>query len=359
MNSLRHATALLALLAPLAGAAQEKLKPSPLDRLDAEKIPAETRKLLGVPSLVGYVRGHNRAIAALAFAPDGRRLASSSWDNKVAIWQMDGVEPKEIARIDGSPSGIAFTADGTGLATGSPASKVVIWDISTDKPKVRCNLSGHKYRPFALRIAPGGKMLASGSLEPVLRLWKFEGNEPEIWAALANEEAPSLGISSLSFSGKGKLLAAGSSVGKQTLRIWDVSGNVVDERTLPATQARTVEFSPAAPILAFAGEDAVIHLWSVAGAQPKELRTLKGHKAATKPPAIKALAFTPSGAVLASSGADRRLMLWDAKTGEKLRDWQLLDEVRALAFAPDGRHLAIGNDDGTIYLLHLPRAGEY
>jgi WD40 repeat protein len=333
-------------------------QPSPLDKLDAEKIPEEHRQFLSVPGLVAFARAHNRAIAALAFAPDGRQLATASWDNTVKLWHLDGAEPKEAAKLDGSPSGIAFTADGKMLATGSPQSRVVLWDIAAEPPKVRWNLSGHQHRPFALVIAPGGKMLASGSLGPVLRLWKIEEGEPEIWAALANEEVPSVGVSALSFSGDGKLLAAGSHLGKQTLRIWDTAGSFLDERTIPPAQARIVQFAPAAPILAFAGDDAVIHLWSFAAAEPKELRQLKGHQDASHqdaspPPAIKSFAFAPSGDLLASGGQDRRLYLWDVATGERQREWHLLDEARALAFAPDGRHLAVGNDDGTFYILRI------
>jgi WD40 repeat protein len=356
MNSLCRSAALAAILvsANVQGQGKRPVNASPLDKLDSARIPEEQRKFLSIPGLAAFLRGHQRAVAAVAFSPDGRRLASSSWDNSVKLWAVDREEPKLLATIEGSPSGVAFTADGKSLVTGSPASRVVIWDITAAEPKVRWNLAGHKSRPFALVVAPGGRLLASGSLGPVLRLWKLGGDEPEAWAALANEEnALAVGISSLSFSGDGKLLAAGSHLGKQTLRIWDVGGELVEERTLPPAHARLVHFSPRDRILAFAGDDAVIHLWSLADMQPRKLHQLQGHKPASPPPAIKSLAFTPAGDVLASGGQDRRLILWDVAGGEKRREWHLLDEARALAFAPDGRHLAVGNDDGTLYILRI------
>jgi hypothetical protein len=36
-----------------------------------------------------------------------------------------------------------------------------------------------------------------------------------------------------------------------------------------------------------------------------------------------------------------------------VHEWHLLDEPRAAAFASDSRHLAVGNNDGTLYVLRL------
>ncbi len=326
--------------------------PSPLDKLDAEKISAELRTFLSVPGLVALARAHDRAVAAVAFDPDGARFATSSWDNTTKVWKIEGGALKLHATVEGSPSDIAFV-DRRTLATGSPASRVVLWDVSGDRPRVQFKLAGHKHRPFALDVARDGKTLASGSLDPVLRIWKLEGEEPEIWAALANENAPSVGVSALSFSGDGKLLAGGSHLGKQSLRVWDLSGSYLDEYSLPTLQARVVRFAPIERSLAFAGDDGDVSVWRMEGTARKELHVLKGHKSATPPPSVSALAFSPTGSTLATSGRDRRLILWDVATGEKRREWQLLDGVRALAFAPDGRHLVAGNDDGTLYVLRL------
>ena len=183
-----------------------------------------------------------------------------------------------------------------------------------------------------------------------------DDGEPDAWAALANETAPSVGIFSLSYNFDGKYLVAGNYVGKQTLRVWDVLGSYLEELDVPAAKARLVTCSPVDAVMATAADDAPIRLWSIAGGKAEPTRTLAGHQGKGTPPAVKALAFSPDGRTLASAGQDRKLVLWNVADGKATRHWDLLDEVRALAFASDGRHLAVGNDDGTLYILRLESA---
>jgi WD40 repeat protein len=327
--------------------------PSPLDRLDAGAIDEEDRRFLSIGALVGFLRPHNRAIASIALSFDGAYLATSSWDNTVHVYKLGGKEPKSWARLDASPSGIAFSPDGKLLATGCGGTQVIVWDFTGAQPKQEHKLSGHKNRPFCLAFSPTGKTLASGCNDPVLRLWKLEELTPEVWAVVANEETRLRGISSLAFSHDGKHLVAGSHLGKESLHIWDAAGKFLAEKSAPAAKARLVACSPTAPILAFAGDEPEIHLWNIGGARTQKLRTLAGHTGKAFPPLVKALAFSPNGKTLASSGQDKRVRLWDVASGDKLREWHFNDEAHALAFSSDGRHLAVGNRDGTIYLLRL------
>ncbi|MBI3823276.1 MAG: WD40 repeat domain-containing protein [Planctomycetes bacterium] len=326
---------------------------STLDKLDPAAIDDDARKALGIRELVAVVRPHGRAVAHVAFSFDGGLLASSGWDNSVHIYKLGEREPKAWATLDASPSGIAFSPDGKRLATGCDDTHVIVWDVTGAKPKQEHKLSGHKNRPFALAFAPKGKVLASGCSDPVLRVFKLDDLTPEAWAVVTSEKTAARGISSLAFSHDAKHLVAGCLFGKESLRIWDASGETLKAKTIPVAAARVVAFSPTEPIIAFAGDDAIIHLWKLGGDGIEKLRTLAGHPGKAFGTPVKALAFSPDGKVIATCGQDKHVRVWNVANGERLREWKLDVEPRALAYSSDGRHLAIGSSDGTICILRL------
>lgn len=319
-----------------------------LDKLDPAAVDADIRKAIDIRELVGFIRPHSRAVAHVTFSRDGKLLASSGWDNAVQVHKLGEKAPTAWAKLDASPSGIAFSPDGKRLATGCDDTQVIVWDLTGDKPKQEHKLSGHTARPFALAFAPVGKMLASGSNDPVLRVFKLDDLTPEAWAVLPNKKTTARAVSSLAFTHDGKHIVAGCLIGKEALRIWDNAGK---ERAVLAATARLIACSPREPVMAFAGDDAPIHLWKLGDNRVEKLRTLPGHSGKAFGPLVKALAFSPDGKILASCGQDRHIRMWNVNDGEKVREWKLDVEPRTIAFASDGRHLAIGNADGSIFLL--------
>jgi WD40 repeat protein len=70
------------------------------------------------------------------------------------------------------------------------------------------------------------------------------------------------------------------------------------------------------------------------------------------------LVFSPDDRTLVSADRSGQVILWTIDSRSKSREWRLPGPVLGVAFAPDGKHLALGNGNGTIYVLRLDQPPE-
>ncbi len=78
------------------------------------------------------------------------------------------------------------------------------------------------------------------------------------------------------------------------------------------------------------------------------------------PGPIHAVAFSPDGRLVATAGEDKTIWLWSTATGEPVGGaFRHPAKVGALAFSPDGRALLSGCDDGLVRLWDVEDASEF
>jgi WD40 repeat protein len=292
------------------------------------------------PNTFCILSGHKNWVRHLAFSPGGRYLASASNDNSIRIWDAkSGQSLRILAGHRNFVSAVAFSPGGRYLASASFDKTLKLWDLVSGK-EIR-TFTGHKKAIYAMAMDPSGKLLASGSSADKNNLFLWNLRTGQVVRRLSGGES---WVESLAFSPDGKYLAVGFY--DNTIKLWDVKS----DRRRPVSQfkghtksVKEVAFSPDGKILASAAGDHTIRIWYLA--RGRSIRTIKD-------PAMGAyaLAFSPDGKLLATDACGRRekscmqgnIIIWNADTGKKLRT--LADPsakyVNAVAFSPDGRHLA-------------------
>jgi WD40 repeat protein len=284
----------------------------------------------------GNLAGHDKPVTAVAFAPDGKTLATASWDSTVILWNLGswragdaGPSRTVLKGHAGTVLAVAFSPDGKLLATAGEDQRIKVWDRATSRELAA--LDGHTHWVKTVAFAPDSRTLASGSIDGTIRLW--EATRPG--GASATYEISKRPVTSLAFSPDGQTLAVGSE--DQHVRFWDVKmGKKRREFRAHDGAVNAVAFAPDGAVVASAGADCKVKVWDAASA--RERLVIAGHQ---RP--VYSLAYSRDGKVLASGSADGMLKLWQPITGEERLTLHVHPaNVVSLAFAPDGRTLVTG-----------------
>ncbi len=119
-------------------------------------------------ALLNTLTGHKDCIYAVAWSPDGKLLASGSYDKMVKLWDANtGKELKNLQDHIDAVFCVAFSPDGKRLASGSQDRSVKIWDITTGQRLYTLSDASdgiHRYGVFSLWKADRGRGLRQNNL---------------------------------------------------------------------------------------------------------------------------------------------------------------------------------------------------
>ncbi|MHB1561179.1 MAG: WD40 repeat domain-containing protein, partial [Isosphaeraceae bacterium] len=298
---------------------------------------------------VAVFHGHTGFVHCVAFGPEGALAASGSMDGTVKVWPAAAPDAHVTFRnSSGWVGALAFAPDGRRIASAHDGN-VRIWDPRTGEEHRRIIARRGLLGNIALVFSPDGATLAVTGPDKKLMLW-----DAASWTPRGVLDAPEVGEAvDAAFSPDGATLITGGRDG--AVRVWDVaSRRLVRSLTKHDRGDNAVAFSPDGRHVASAGEDGVVRVWDVETGEASA--ELKGHATG-----VRDVAFAPDGRHLASVGGTyhgavpAEVKQWDWTTGREVASFDGHTKlVTGVAYLPDGRRLATVSDDRTVKLWDVP-----
>jgi WD40 repeat protein len=282
--------------------------------------------------MVEILSGHVEHVRALAWSPDGERLASGGSDGSVRLWDTADWRSQVVAKQTGVVSSVAWSPDGKKLAFGGSAHRISLWSPDGG-PEI--TLPTH-YFTTALSWRPDGRSLAVGCGDGKLNLWNPASTEP---IAI---EAHKRRLHSLAWSPDGQWLATGGA--DATLRFWHADGTPGPVNVTPNSEVTAVAWSPDGQWLVSGGKDVRVRFWQRDGSFGP---TFRGHLAG-----VHSLDWSCGGAWVVSASGDGSMRFWSA-------DGPLREPIRGsgqnnlrVAWSPDSKRFVTGGPYRTAHVFN-------
>jgi WD40 repeat protein len=282
-------------------------------------------------------------VTYITLSPDGKTLAAAAGNGRVVLYVDDGKSfklSKTIATSDYAVWALAFSPDGTRLAIGGAGGFARVETL--DDPFKSLSLENITTDIRAIAFSPDGAQVATGDSAGVVKLWDSGSGRN-----LAAIDAQSGAVGGVAFSPNGKILAT-AGADDRIINLWVPTRE--PKKLLSITGHRdginAIVFTLDGTQLISASSDRTIRFWDTASGRPGAV--LNGHE-----DQVYGLALSPKGDRIVTTGKDRTARIWNiAPEGSReYFTFNMGSPIHAIAISPDGSRLAEASEDKTVQVF--------
>ena len=282
------------------------------------------------------------AVSCVDWSPDSRHLAAGSLDTHVRVYNASGAVEADLTGHTNYVFVAKFNKSGTRLATAGADKTVLVWAV----PGFTLAATLAFHTDTVLDIAwRDNDCFATASADSTIGICNATGNVVVKTGCTGD-------VHVVCFNADGSVLASGSSDG--IVRLWKNSYNEVVPLAGHADYVSALEWVPASNSVLISGSvDGTLRVWDAV--QNCCVRVIEQHTAD-----IYALSISPNGRYVASGSKDQSVVVSDVSNGEQVVRFVGNSGVYDIQYDPQGRFIAAGFEDATVAVIpiraYLPAA---